>query len=107
MKAWIQKMLGDFKFDKDVYFNDKRFFVKKDDANKMFPFKSENAKNFPGIEWTSKEIEITDLDFNKKLNARLSFTYHNDLNRWTSVLQCYGDDLNMVSTLNSIEISDK
>lgn len=106
MKAWIQKMLGDFKFDKDVYFNDRRFFVKKDDANKMFPFESEDAKNFPGTEWISKEIEITDLNSNKNIHGKISFVYHNDLNRWTSVLQCHGDGLNMVSTLNSIEISD-
>lgn len=107
MKAWIQKLLGGLKFDKDIYFNDRRFFVKKDDANKMFPFESEDAKNFPGTEWISKEIEITDLDFNKNMNARVIFTYHNDLNRWTSVLQCNNENLNMVSTLNSIEISDK
>ena len=105
MKAWIQKLIGDFKFDKDVYFNDKQYFVKKDNANKMFPFENRDTKNFPGIEYISKEIEIKDLNLEKNIHGRIIFTYHNDLNKWSSILYFNDKDLNKISTLNSIKFA--
>lgn len=104
MKEWIQKLIGDFKFDRDVYFNDERYFANKDDANKMFPFENRDTENFPGIEYVSNEIKIKDLNFDKNIHGRIIFTYHSDLNRWTSILYFNDRDLNKISMLNSIKI---
>ena len=106
MKAWIQKLLtSGFKFDNDVRLNEGRYFIKMDNANKMFPFENHDPENFPGVDMISKEIDIVDTSIGKSFRGRVIFTYHEDLNRWTSSIHFDDKDLNQVSMLTSIEVA--